>query len=149
MQKAALAFLHKPETDRDSAGDAVSFQFGKTLRLLQSSDYQSVFDQSRLKVSSPEILFLALPSQNNHPRLGLVIAKKNVRLAVQRNRIKRIVRETFRLQQNQLSGLDVIVLARRGLDKMDNHQLHDICNQLWSQLQRRAEKQVRRDKKEV
>lgn len=122
----------------------MNLQFGKSLRLLQASDYQAVFERSRLKVSTPEILFLALPNDHQHPRLGLVIAKKNVRLAVQRNRIKRIVRETFRQQQHHLNGLDVIVLARRGLDTMENHQLHDMCNQLWLQLQSRAEKHRQR-----
>ena len=122
----------------------MNLQFGKSLRLLQASDYQAVFERSRLKVSTPEILFLALPNDRQHPRLGLVIAKKNVRLAVQRNRIKRIVRETFRQQQHQLISLDVIVLARRGLDTMENHQLHETCNQLWLQLQNRAEKHRQR-----
>ena len=120
----------------------MNFQFDRTLRLLNASDYQTVFNQSRLKVSTPEILFLAIHNQQHQPRLGLVIAKKNVRLSVQRNRIKRIVRETFRLQQHELGNLDVIVLARRGLDKMDNQQLQQVCTELWQQLKKRALKQA-------
>lgn len=121
----------------------MTYPFDRSLRLLNASDYQSVFSHSRLKVSTAEILFLAVQSPQGHPRLGLVIAKKNVRLSVQRNRIKRIVRETFRLQQHRLGNLDVVVLARRGLDKMDNQQLHETCNQLWQQLARRAAKSQR------
>ncbi|GAA4092847.1 ribonuclease P protein component [Zhongshania borealis] len=121
----------------------MNFQFEKTLRLLNASEYQAVFDESRLKVSSAEILFLARKNDLDRPRLGLVIAKKNVRLSVQRNRVKRNVRETFRLCQHKLQGIDVIVLARRGLDQLDNKQMQEICNQLWHQLEKRAEKRFR------
>ncbi len=121
----------------------MNFQFEKTLRLLNASEYQAVFDESRLKVSSAEILFLARKNDLDRPRLGLVIAKKNVRLSVQRNRVKRNVRETFRMCQHNLQGIDVIVLARRGLDQLDNKQMQEICNQLWHQLEKRAEKRFR------
>jgi len=80
----------------------VEFGFDKSLRLLNAGDYQAVFDQSRLKVSTAELLFLANANGLDHPRLGLVVAKKNVRLAAQRNRLKRIVRESFRMQQSRL-----------------------------------------------
>jgi len=121
----------------------VNFQFEKTLRLLNASEYQAVFDESRLKVSSAEILFLARKNDLDRPRLGLVIAKKNVRLSVQRNRVKRNIRETFRHYQHNLKGIDVIVLARRGLDQLDNAQMQEICSQLWQQLEKRAEKRFR------
>ena len=121
----------------------MNFQFEKTLRLLNAGEYQAVFDESRLKVSSAEILFLARKNDLDRPRLGLVIAKRNVRLSVQRNRVKRNVRETFRHYQHSLKGIDVIVLARRGLDQLDNKQMQDVCTQLWQQLEKRAEKRFR------
>jgi ribonuclease P protein component len=71
------------------------------------------------------------------------IAKKNVRLSVQRNRVKRNIRETFRHYQHPLQGSDVLVLARRGLDQLDNKEMQEICNQLWHQLEKRAEKRFR------
>ena len=121
----------------------MDFCFDKSLRLLNAGDYQAVFDHSRLKVSTAELLFLANNNGLDHPRLGLVIAKKNVRLAVQRNRVKRIIRESFRLQRSRLPGIDVIVLARRGVDQLDNAELHRCCKQLWRQLEKRAVKQLR------
>tara|TARA_R110000782_G_scaffold29363_3_gene73016 strand:- start:3444 stop:3821 length:378 start_codon:yes stop_codon:yes gene_type:complete len=121
----------------------VDFHFEKSLRLLNASEYQAVFDESRLKVSTAELLFLARKNNLGRARLGLVIAKKNVRLSVQRNRVKRVVRETFRLHQYKLQGIDIIVLARRGLSDIDNKQLHETCNQLWYQLEKRAEKRFR------
>ena len=120
----------------------MDFHFDKSLRLLNASEYQAVFDESRLKVSTAELLFLARINKLGRARLGLVIAKKNVRLSVQRNRVKRVIRETFRLNKHKLQGIDIIVLARRGLADIDNKQLHETCNQLWHQLEKRAEKRL-------
>ncbi len=107
--------------------------FGKSLRLLCSSDFQSVFDDAPVRASHQFFLILARPNSLNHPRLGLVVAKKHLSLAVQRNRIKRLVREEFRLQQNQLPGLDMIVLSRKGLADLNNS---DFVAQLQQQLKR-------------
>ncbi|MFT3929298.1 MAG: ribonuclease P protein component [Spongiibacteraceae bacterium] len=117
--------------------------FPKALRLLTPADFKQVFDAADLRVSNKEMLILARPNRLNRPRLGLVIAKKHIRLATQRNRIKRVIRESFRVQQQTLTnhGVDAIVLARSGLDKLDNPALHTLLRQLWQQLQRKASKQ--------
>ena len=118
------------------------FSFERSRRLLNASAYKAVFDDAKLKVSNQQVLFLARPSGLATSRLGLVIAKKNVRHAVQRNRIKRIIRESFRLQQQHLSGIDVVVLARRGLDQLDSASLHELFTQLWQQLEKKARRKL-------
>lgn len=110
------------------------FAFSKYLRLLNASDYKAVFDDAPFRASNQHLLVLSKPNQKPQPRLGLVIAKKNVRLAVQRNRIKRILRESFRLNQHQLPCLDFVVLARRNLDSLDNQQLHELFNKQWQKI---------------
>ena len=112
--------------------------FDRSLRLLAAAHFQRVFDGADFKVSNRHLLFLARRNGLDHPRLGLVIAKKNVRLAVQRNRIKRLIRETFRHRQHNLDALDVVVLVRRGVDQRDNSQLHQELAELWQRLARRA-----------
>jgi ribonuclease P protein component len=121
-----------------------SYLFDKSLRLLDASAYKAVFDDAQLKISSQQVLYLARAGESNQPRLGLVIAKKNVRHATQRNRIKRIIRESFRLKQHELPAVDTVVLARRGLDRLDNSELHRLFNKLWQQLQQKAQKQANR-----
>ncbi|MGK0442127.1 MAG: ribonuclease P protein component [Pseudohongiellaceae bacterium] len=121
----------------------MDFSFGKSLRLLDAATYKSVFDDAQIKVSKQQVLLLSRPNGLNHPRVGLVIAKKNVRLASQRNRIKRNIRETFRLQQHQLGGIDTVVLARRGLDQLNNSDLQSLFDQLWQQLERKATKKIK------
>jgi ribonuclease P protein component len=117
----------------------MAFGFAKTARLLTPADFKYVFDGATLKISSKEILILARANigPGSGPRLGLVIAKKHVRLAHQRNRVKRIARDSFRHQQ-QLAGLDIIVLARGGIAQLDNPTLHKQFEQLWQQLRRKA-----------
>ncbi|NBV75018.1 MAG: ribonuclease P protein component, partial [Methylococcaceae bacterium] len=55
---------------------------------------------------------LAVENRLNYPRLGLAIAKKSIKTAVARNRIKRAARESFRLQRQQIGNFDFVVLAR-------------------------------------
>ena len=77
-----------------------------------------------------------LATRNDLPRnrLGLIVAKKNVRLAVQRNRFKRIAREMFRTCAQDDTGLDVVILARKGVDQLDNRTLRTILQQQWKKL---------------
>ncbi len=114
------------------------FPFDKTKRLLKAADFKPVFDNAQFKISSKGLLFLSKHNRINNPRLGLVIAKKNIRLAVQRNRLKRIIRESFRLNQANIPNLDIVVLARKGLDAMDNSELQQHVAKLWQQLQHKA-----------
>jgi ribonuclease P protein component len=113
--------------------------FSRSQRLLTPRDYKQVFDGASLKVSCKEVLILARPNNLGHARLGLVVPKRQVRKANQRNRIKRITRESFRHQPG-LGGVDAVVLARGGADRLDNAELRRQLNQLWRQLQRKAAK---------
>ena len=114
--------------------------FGKTRRLLNAKDYSRVFDGAEARASHKHLLLLARPNNRLGHRLGLVIAKKNVRLAVQRNRVKRIAREVFRAMPASEPSLDVVLLARRGLDQLDNDELSTILQQQWQKLVRHASK---------
>lgn len=114
------------------------FGFSKKLRLLGAADYQPVFKNARHKVSSQYILILAVANTLARPRLGLVIAKKNVAKAVQRNRVKRIFRESFRHNQRLLPALDIVILTRSGLDSLSNELVHTNIERLWQELINKA-----------
>jgi len=108
--------------------------FGKNRRLLGASDIQPVFKQARYKVSCTYILLLALPANGTSSRVGLVVAKKNVRLAVERNRVKRILRESFRHNQGLLPAVDIVILARSGIGTLSNEDLRQQIDKLWRDL---------------
>lgn len=108
--------------------------FGKDRRLLTAPDYSSVFDNSEARASHRHFLLLGKRSSTPVSRLGLVIAKKNVRKAVQRNRVKRLVREWFRQLPDTAHPVDMVFLARRGVDELDNEALSSILREQWRKL---------------
>lgn len=107
-------------------------------RLAEKSDFSGVFDQAAYKYSTPELLLLARPNACFVPRLGVVVPKKNVRKAVTRNRIKRVIRESFRLHKNQLPHWDIVVLALRSADKAPNQRLFERLAKGWSKFANQA-----------
>jgi len=52
---------------------------------------------------------MSCPNQLEHARLGMVVAKRQFKRAVDRNQLRRIIRETFRLYSPNLPKLDVVV----------------------------------------
>lgn len=129
--KQASSSVHQPQT-------VTSLRFGKDCRLLRASDYRPVFDKARFKVSTPEILLLAIPNTLGHARMGLVIGRKHAKRAVTRNCIKRVSRETFRHQLATLPALDIIVLGRKGIGQLEKSALHSQLQQLLHQLTTKA-----------
>ncbi|WP_097459513.1 ribonuclease P protein component [Mangrovitalea sediminis] len=116
------------------------YAFPRQCRLLQAGDYRVVFNKADIRVSHRHFLILATDTGLSHPRVGLVFSKKNLKLSVQRNRIKRLVRETFRVQQSTLPELDIVVLGRRGLDTLDNRDVILILDRLWQRLCQEAKR---------
>ena len=77
------------------------FSFGRELRLLTPSHYSRIFNEPA-RAATPYFTLLAKPNDQEKPRLGLTVAKKRVKKACQRNRIKRLARESFRLNQHNI-----------------------------------------------
>lgn len=115
--------------------------FPKSSRLLKPGDYGKVFDGVQIRVPHRNFLILATPNSLGHARIGMVFSKKNLKLAVQRNRVKRRIRETFR-HQIDYPALDIVVLGRRGLSELDNPTLNATLTELWSRL-RKKNRQLR------
>ena len=122
------------------SGQPADTSFGKARRLLNAKDYSQVFDGAEARASHKHLLLLAKTNSGPGHRLGLVIAKKNVRLAVQRNRIKRMAREFFRHLPDSEQPMDVVLLARRGIGRLDNAELSTILQQQWQKLVRHTTK---------
>lgn len=113
-----------------------ALSFPKSSRLLTPKDYAKVFDDVQIRVPHRNFLILATSNTRGHARIGLVFSKKNLKLAVQRNRIKRRIRETFR-HQPDFPALDIVVLGRRGLADIDNPVLNQLLKELWDRLERK------------
>ena len=89
------------------------FSFPKSHHLRRPSDFRTVYGRGHKKHSRGFIVFRA-PTNQDHIRLGLSISKKRGG-AILRNRLKRLVREAFRLHWKawRLEGHDVVVVAKK------------------------------------
>jgi len=80
------------------------------------------------------LTILAAPNDQGHPRLGLAISKKNAKRAVDRNRIKRIIRESFRQNQIRLPAVDLVVMAKPQTKSATNSELFTSLEHHWGRL---------------
>jgi ribonuclease P protein component len=114
----------------------VSGGFSRDKRLLTPRQFKNVFDSPSAKIPGKNILLLARDNDLGHSRLGLVIGKKSVKLSVERNRLKRLLRESFRLNQDRLTGWDLVIVARKGIADQTNTELLEQFGKLWKRLVR-------------
>lgn len=119
------------------------FAFAPKCRLLTATDFKVVFDHALYKVHQPGFLILATTrnAEYSQSRIGIVVAKKKIRRAHERNRFKRLTRESFRLHQQELPVLDIVIMAKQGADRIDNPDLHQELSTAWRMLQHRVKKQ--------
>lgn len=87
-------------------------------RISHQTDFNHVLRNGK-HLLSDELVFYYLKNQLPHSRLGILINKKNCPLAVVRNSLKRHIRESFRLCQQRLFGIDLIVVLKSRTNK--NH----------------------------
>lgn len=105
--------------------------FDKTRRLLNKKEYNYVFEQAK-KVVTSEFVLLYRDNSLGHARLGLALSKKLIARAYDRNRIKRLLRETFRT--SELPAIDIIFLARNGVAKLENKAITARLGKTWNQF---------------
>lgn len=107
------------------------YSFDKTRRLLKKSDYDHVFTQAKKLVTSD---FIVLYRENNvgQARLGLALSKKMIAKSHDRNRVKRMLRESFRTRS--LPAIDIIFLARNGVANVQNSVIFTKLSQAWDKL---------------
>lgn len=115
----------------------MDYSFSRELRLLTPEDFQPVF-KNAIPAVSPHLTLLARKNKLQKPRIGMAIPKKHVKLAVGRNRIRRVVRESFRLQQHQLPNIDIVVVAKSGIADLSNQELNKVLDKLWRKLVQRC-----------
>ena len=111
-------------------------RFTKRDRLLKKAEFDSAFKQGR-RFSAGAFLAMVAPNEHGHARLGFALAKKHAPLSVQRNRVRRLLRERFRQQQAALSAVDLVILLRGKLPDTPD-QLVAATQDFWQQLSRRC-----------
>lgn len=90
--------------------------YPKRSHLRKTDEISSVFDFRR-RHAGQYLTVLAKPNSLGYPRLAVMVPRRVSRLAVARNYMRRVVRETFRLHQHQTAALDIVVRVTRQFDR--------------------------------
>ena len=106
--------------------------------MLTPNHFNFVFQQPQ-RAGTPQLTILGRMNSLGYPRIGLTVAKKHVKRAHERNRIKRLTRESFRLRQHSLPAMDFVVIVKKGVQELDHRALTEMLEKLW----RRHCRQVR------
>ena len=114
--------------------------FARHQRLTTSRDYGQVFSGAQ-RSSDRFFTVLASSGRTATARLGLTISRRAAKRAVDRNRLKRLARESFRHQN--LDALDFVVMAKLSASTADSNMLRQSLDKHFERLNRRAD--ARRD----
>jgi ribonuclease P protein component len=105
--------------------------------LHQPAEFREVKRRGR-KFADAFFSLSVLANDETYPRLGLSIATRTFGSAVARNRIKRVARESFRLNQHSLPPVDVTVSAREAARLAKVSELRASLNQHWKSITQRC-----------
>lgn len=108
------------------------YAFTKKNRLLTKHHFDAVFSQAR-RIAAPEFTILYRENTLGTSRLGMVVPKKVLAKAHDRNRLKRLIRESFRT--HQVPEVDIVFLAKKNIGNLDNAELLSQLGRVWLKLQ--------------
>ena len=110
-------------------------RFSKLNKLVKPTDFRKVFKSTK-KLADPGFVILFSQNDLEVARLGTVISKKNIRLATTRNRLKRLVRESFRRSKNCMKGLDIVVIVKKNINIKNNSMIAASLAKQWQKISR-------------
>ncbi|MCS6936187.1 MAG: ribonuclease P protein component [Candidatus Bipolaricaulota bacterium] len=100
------------------------YRFGRARRLRTHADFQKIYQQGQLYRDDYWRVFYLRKDPSKPGRLGLSLSKK-LGKAHERNRVKRVLREAFRLHPELTLGVDVIVQPKADAMQLENAQLRE------------------------
>jgi ribonuclease P protein component len=109
------------------------FRLTKQAKLVKTDDFSSVFNL-RKRIANKHLVLRYKPNALSTPRLGLIVAKKTAKLAVQRNYMRRVLRELFRLNQHHLPAIDLVIQVQKTFEKPDFMQIKQEFEHLMQKL---------------
>jgi len=107
--------------------------FPRTARVLTGAEFARIFKGAR-RTATPQLALHVL-SDDGPTRLGLAVSRKVDKRAVGRNRIKRVVRDYFRLARAQLKPGAYVVVARAPAAQTDNAGLREVLSALFARAE--------------
>lgn len=109
-----------------------SYNFPAKLKIKKSEEIKQLFSQK--KIAQNSIAIFVQPNNLAYPRLAITITKSNIKTAVARNRVKRVIKESFRLHQDIIKGYDIVVKVYKGTEFLTNIEINQCLIKLWEKL---------------
>jgi ribonuclease P protein component len=118
-----------------------TLRFTKNAKLIKTDEFSSVFN-FRKRISARYLAVHYQPNNTGHARLGLVVGKKIAKRAVDRNYMRRVLREFFRIQQHEINHVDLVVRVQKKFEKEDFLQIKQEFESLIEKINRRTQAQL-------
>ena len=123
--------------------------FGKDRRLNSSQEFDRIFKKPTYRFKRFPVRVIGIPSRDNHSRIGIIVGKRALKRAIDRNRIKRIVRESFRIRIPDMPPSHFIVQflpsSRNGnVDRLDQHrcaEFQEALEAFWRKMKKDLEEE--------
>jgi len=134
-QSSQRAPCQGPGTPERLSPTPIKFVFPRTRRVRKSSEFRELVRVGR---KSQDRLFsvYALANGFDHGRLGITVSRRVSARAVDRNRIKRLIREAYRHEPVRLCGVDLVVIARPAALEAEVPEMLQSLRNHWSALQK-------------
>ena len=113
-----------------------TFRFLPRHRLRSAADFERVY-RSRARAGDGLFAVNALSNEFGFARLGMSVSARTVGNAVRRNRVRRVIRELFRLRHATLPPVDYVVTSRAGARAADRPAIEASLEQLFTEAARR------------
>ena len=111
-------------------------RFPRRSRLLNPADFERVFKNGR-RETTPLLTAVVATGVIDQARLGLAISKKQAALAVDRNRLKRQIRASFREAQHRLPACDIVIMAKPAARTRPRDEFNADLQKLWTRIAQR------------
>jgi len=111
--------------------------FSRRVRLTDGAHFDAVFDH-RTRMHTPHFACHVAPNAAGHARLGLSVSRRVSKRAVQRNRIKRVIRESFRRHRRLLGATDYVVVAKSDAAAQGSTRLRAQLDNMWRKAEQKC-----------
>ena len=104
--------------------------FKRQDRLLDRPAFSTVFEARKKRFSGTFIIY-SHENQCDYPRIGIILSKKQVRLASKRNQLRRLIRESFRLNLTTLPRMDFVLVGLNAMQHLNRKEIVQCIEKQW------------------